>query len=86
MNEAISAYQRITVSPEFRELELERSLARHDEATALYYAREEGMGIGMEKGRMEGKMEAARNLKALGIPTDIIVKSIGLPPEEIAKL
>ena len=79
-----------------------RSLARHDEATALYYAREEGMGIGMEKGigigmekgrmegkaegKMEGKMEAARNLKALGIPTDIIVKSIGLPPEEIAKL
>jgi len=78
MNEAISAYQRITVSPEFRELELERSLARHDEATALYYAQ--------EKGKMEGKMEAARNLKALGIPTDIIVKSIGLPPEEIAKL
>jgi len=42
MNEAINAYQRITVSPEFRELERARSLARHDEATALYHAREEG--------------------------------------------
>jgi len=46
----------------------------------------EGITEGMQKGKMEGKMEAARNLKALGIPTDIIVKSIGLPPEEIAKL
>jgi predicted transposase/invertase (TIGR01784 family) len=41
MNEAISAYQRITISPEFRELERLRSLARHDEATALYHARQE---------------------------------------------
>ena len=51
---------------------------------------EDGLEKGLEKGREEGiektKVEAARNLKALGIPTDIIVKSIGLPPEEIAKL
>ena len=39
-----------------------------------------------KKGKAEGKVEDARNLKALGIPTDIIVKSIGLSPEEIAKL
>ena len=40
--------------------------------------REEGMEIGMEK--------AARNLKALGVSTEIIVKSTGLSPEKIAKL
>jgi len=57
MNEAISAYQRITVSPEFQELERERSLARHDEATALYYAQEKGIGIGMEKGIGIGREE-----------------------------
>jgi len=40
--------------------------------------REEGMEIGMEK--------AARNLKALGVSTEIIVKSTGLSPEEITNL
>jgi len=52
----------------------------------LEKGREEGFEDGLEKGIEKTKVEAARNLKALGIPTDIIVKSIGLPPEEIAKL
>jgi len=38
------------------------------------------------KGRAEGMLEAAHNLKALGISTEIIVKSTGLSLEEIAKL
>ena len=38
------------------------------------------------KGRHEGMEKAARNLKALGISTEIIVKSTGLSPEEVAKL
>jgi len=67
MNEAINAYQegnlrpagsveeqRITVSPEFRELERARSLACHDEATALYHARE------------EVREEVARKMKGMG--------------------
>ena len=75
MNEAISAYQRITVSPEFRELERQRSLARHDEATALYYARQEGM----EKGREE----VARNALAEGVPIELIKKISGLDEEAL---
>ena len=82
MNEAISAYNKITVSPEFREMERQRSLARHDEATALYYAQEKGIGIGRE----EGKVETARNLKLLGASMDLIIKSTGLSQEQIAKL
>jgi hypothetical protein len=39
-----------------------------------------------KEGKAESKVEDARNLKALGIPTDIIAKAIGLSPEEIAKL
>jgi predicted transposase/invertase (TIGR01784 family) len=39
-----------------------------------------------KEGKAEGKVEIARNLKALNISTDIIVKSTGLSPEEIAKL
>jgi len=39
-----------------------------------------------KEGKAEGKAEDARNLKALGVSTDIIAKAIGLSPEEIAKL
>ena len=42
MEQAIGAYQRISVSPAFRELERMRSIARHDEASALGEAEERG--------------------------------------------
>jgi predicted transposase/invertase (TIGR01784 family) len=41
---------------------------------------------GREEGHAEGMAKAALNLKALGVSTEIIVKSTGLSPEEIAKL
>ena len=41
MEQVINAYQKITVTPEFRERERQRSLARHNEAAALRHAREE---------------------------------------------
>jgi predicted transposase/invertase (TIGR01784 family) len=40
MNETIGVYRRITVTDEFKELERLRSLARHNEASALRRARE----------------------------------------------
>jgi predicted transposase/invertase (TIGR01784 family) len=46
----------------------------------------EGRGEGKPEGKAEGKVEAARNLKSLGVSTDIIIKSTGLSPEEIAQL
>jgi len=57
---------------------VETGYAARWEARGEEKGREEGMGIGMEK--------AARNLKALGVSTEIIVKSTGLSPEKIAKL
>jgi predicted transposase/invertase (TIGR01784 family) len=41
---------------------------------------------GRTEGRAEGKAETARNLKALGVSSDLIIKSTGLSPEEIAGL
>ena len=41
---------------------------------------------GRVEGRVEGKIETARNLKLLGVSTDLIIQSTGLSPEEIAKL
>jgi predicted transposase/invertase (TIGR01784 family) len=46
----------------------------------------EGIQQGHAEGRVQGKFETAYNLKSLGVSTDIITKSTGLSPEEIAKL
>ena len=59
-----------------------------EDAIAASY--EDGLEEGLEKGREEGrekgreeKINIVRNLKALGLSTDIIAKSTGLSPEEI---
>jgi len=41
---------------------------------------------GIEEGMAKSRAETARNLKALGVSTEIIIKSTGLSPEEIARL
>jgi len=45
-----------------------------------------GMIEAKREGRAEGMAKVARNLKALGVSTEIIVKSTGLSTEEIDKL
>jgi hypothetical protein len=64
MEEAINAYNRITVSPEFRERERARIYARHNEASALGHARREG--------REEGRNEIIELLKSGKTLEDII--------------
>jgi predicted transposase/invertase (TIGR01784 family) len=54
MDQAINAYQTIAVSPEFREIERARSYARHNEASALRHARQEGKKEGLEEGMAKG--------------------------------
>jgi predicted transposase/invertase (TIGR01784 family) len=57
-----------------------------DYQSGMADAERKGREEGLEEGHAEGIAKAARNLKALGVSTEIIVKSTGLPPEEIAKL
>jgi predicted transposase/invertase (TIGR01784 family) len=57
--------------------------------TILTYSEEaelRGIEKGIEKGREKGRDEVARNLVASGVPTDIIVKSTGLPLNKIQTL
>jgi hypothetical protein len=69
MQQAIEAYRSITVAPEFLEAERLRSIARHDEAQALFHAeriaeereREKWQGIVADK-----DAEIARLRKLLG--------------------
>ena len=46
----------------------------------------EGEAKGEAKGREEGLAMAAKEMKKLGLPTDIIIKSTGLSEAQIAEL
>ena len=64
MEQAINAYNTVTVSPEFKELERLRSIARHNEASALRFERDEG--------KLEGKLEIIELLESGKSPEEII--------------
>ena len=48
--------------------------------------RAEGIAEGEAKGREEGLAMAAKEMKKLGLPTDIIIKSTGLSEAQIVEL
>jgi predicted transposase/invertase (TIGR01784 family) len=79
MEQAINAYQRISASPEFRELERLRSLSRHDEASALGEARRKGK----QEGKQEEKIVVARSALAEGASIEFVQKITGLDTETI---
>ena len=79
MEQAINAYQRISASPEFRELERLRSLSRHDEASALGEAERRGK----QEGKQEEKLVVARNALAEGASIEFVQKITGLDTETI---
>ena len=53
MEQAINAYQKITIAPEFQEIERQRSIARHNEAAAIRNAKEMGEKEGVARGKQE---------------------------------
>lgn len=77
MEQAINAYYTITASSEFREMERLREKARHDEAQALYHAKQEGIS--------ERNVEIAKRLLRRGRPIEEIVEDTGLTREELEK-
>ena len=67
MTQAVEAYRRITVTPEFKEAERLRSKARHDEAQALFNERR----------------KIAANLLKINIPIEQIVTATSLTHAEL---
>jgi predicted transposase/invertase (TIGR01784 family) len=69
MEEAIGAYKQLTATDEFKELERLREKARHDEASALRHARQEGekqecekwQNVVAEKDMLIAKLQAQLN-------------------------
>jgi len=65
----------------------EYSLKTFRDNKAVYdYAVDTAFDEGMLKGLLEGKLEIAKSLKKLGVPTETIVEATGLAREEIEKL
>ena len=60
--------------------------ARLDEDWKNYNDFFNTMDYAKEEGRAEQNLENARNFKALGVSTEIIMKATGLTEEEIEKL
>ena len=50
------------------------------------FAKDEGRAEGLTQGREEEKLEIARNLKTMGLPSESIAQATGLTMEEIEKL
>lgn len=82
MEQAVNAYYSITASSEFREIERLREKARHDEAQALYHAKQEGR----QEGRQEGMVDFARTMLADGEPVSKIMRYTGLARSEVENL
>lgn len=74
---------------EFIAYEQEIKRIRDEKAVLAYKldnAREEGIQIGEERGRVEGKIEVAKNLLKAGISIDIVSQSTGLFVDKVTQL
>ena len=65
----------------FRELMYEM-----DQRASLRTAHKRGVTEGEARGITKGKQDVAREMKALRMPTDVIIKCTGLTEEQIAVL
>jgi predicted transposase/invertase (TIGR01784 family) len=63
-----------------------REMAMSDWTTGINTATEKGIGIGIEKGAMQSKIEIARNMFNDELPVEIIHKYTGLDMETIQSL
>ena len=87
-NDVIDAAREEGLSQGWKE-GLAKGLAKgHAEGLAKGHAKghAEGLSEGLAKGRAEERLSNARSLKAHGIPAEIIVQSLGLTEDEIARL
>jgi predicted transposase/invertase (TIGR01784 family) len=74
MAEAVKVYHQITVTSEFKERERLYSKARHDEDSALDYAKH------------ENSIEIAKKLLDMDMPIDNIITATALTREEVESL
>ena len=64
----------------------ESIMNENDWMNAVAFAEEKGEKKGLEKGRIEAKLETARKLLQLDVPMETVVQATGLPEEELSQL
>jgi hypothetical protein len=69
-----AAYKSVSVSPEFYEIERLRDRTRHNEASALAYAKREGIKAGRKQREAEMTADYLKRMKTVGLSPDIIEK------------
>jgi len=90
LKEAAEVLELLSHDKKARELYESRQKAIHDQVTniigATEEAREEGIKLGEEKGRMKEKIETAKSLLSMGLDIEKVVKATGLNKEKVEKL
>ncbi len=86
VQQAYQEFQRFTANEEMREKVRQRQRFLEDYQIGMDAARDEGVEIGEAKGKIEGKIETAQNMKRKGYPTEEISEMTGLSSDEIAGL
>ena len=61
-------------------------ITERDYYNMLNTAKADGLAAGLAEGEAKGLAMAAKEMKKLGLPTDIIIKSTGLSKAQIAEL
>ena len=90
ISEAMDTLKYISSDDEVREIADLREKTLSDKNSEMTVAREEGLAegieLGMKKGQKDKTKEAARNMKADGLPNDLIAKYLGISEEELKKI
>lgn len=80
---ALEQLRRASASEQVREILELRRKAEHDEATRLERAQNEGIELGVEKGRQESLRETALKMRDAGMDAETILKITGLRLEDL---
>jgi predicted transposase/invertase (TIGR01784 family) len=95
MEQAIQvSNHQMTAEERAREIEWAYKMARHNEATALRHARDEGKAEGMAeakaegmaKGKAEVMVQVAQRMKVMGFSNEQIQTATGLPAESVKRI
>lgn len=82
IKEAKDSYETFIADEAARMAQLRHEMYLHDVATEKAAAERNGMQLGLEQGRQSALIETARNMRAMGLPDDVIEKATGLSAEQ----
>ena len=86
IQKAHHSLQIMSLDEENRRLYEAREMFLHDQATRMYESREEGIEIGIEKGKKQERETVAKNLLSKGMDDEFVMETTGLDQSTIDRL